>query len=138
MGEGESVGCVGTPAGKLDSRVEYDYLKQIVRIARTNGWDIRCLGLVSKDLPANPVEPLSKEEFRERNVLVKKILKRFGTVLTSPVPHDLEASIRKKTTDKWLPWEREAIDKVDAWRMETHRIKPELLTELHRIDPRGT
>ncbi|MCA1959955.1 MAG: hypothetical protein LDL33_04085 [Desulfomonile sp.] len=136
MVEGESLGRGDNRSEKAESRAAYDYFKQIARIARSNGWDIRCLGLVSKDLPGNPADLLSKKEFHERNILVKSILKRFGTLLTPPVPLDLEASIRGKSADKWLPWEREAIEKVDAWRMETHRIKLDLLMELHAISAR--
>lgn len=137
MVEGESLSRGDSWAGNADSRAEYDYFKQIARIARSNGWDIRCLGLVSKDLPNNPAELLSKKEFRERNFMVRNILKRFGTMLTPPVPLDLEASIRGKSRDKWLPWEKEAIEKVEAWRMESHRIKPDLLTELLGMSSRG-
>jgi len=137
MVEGDSLSRGDSLAGKAEARAEYDYFKQIVRIARSNGWDIRCLGLVSKDLPHNPADLLSKKEFRERNVLVKSILKRFGTMLTPPVPLDLESSIRGRSTDNWLPWEKEAIEKVDAWRMETLRIKPDFLTELHTMSSRS-
>jgi hypothetical protein len=33
-----------------------------------------------------------------------------------PVPPELEASIRVRARDTWLPWEGEAIDKIERWR----------------------
>jgi hypothetical protein len=34
----------------------------------------------------------------------------------APVPPELEASIRTKKRSAWLPWEAEAIRKIDRWR----------------------
>lgn len=34
----------------------------------------------------------------------------------TPVPAELEASIRIRTRSTWLPWEAEAIRKIDRWR----------------------
>ena len=116
-----------------DSRADYDYLKEILKIAHKNGWDTHTLGLVPKDLPANPAQPLKRREFEERNRLVKTILKRFEKVLTPPVPPDLEKSIRSKNEESWLPWQAEAIEKLDAWRQETLKMKPAILRELKRL-----
>jgi len=38
--------------------------------------------------------------------------------LVPPVPAELEASIRIKKRVVWLPWEAEAIRKIDRWRAD--------------------
>lgn len=39
-----------------------------------------------------------------------------------PVPVELEASIRIKKRSTWLPWEAEAIRKIDRWRTDLKLI----------------
>ncbi len=39
-----------------------------------------------------------------------------------PVPAELEASIRIKKRSAWLPWEAEAIRKIERWRGDINRI----------------
>ena len=95
------------------------------------------LGLVSKDLPANPDRPLPKRDFQDLNRRVRNILKCFSSALTPPVPLDLEKSIRARSKDNWLPWEAEAIEKIEAWRAEVKEIKPRILEELNRVRVAG-
>jgi hypothetical protein len=42
--------------------------------------------------------------------------------LQPPVPAELEASIRVKIRTSWLPWEAEAIRKIDRWRSDIRAI----------------
>jgi hypothetical protein len=42
--------------------------------------------------------------------------------LEPPVPVELEASIRIKKRVSWLPWEAEAIRKIDRWRKDVQCI----------------
>ncbi len=127
----------GSFSNPLDSAADYDYLREIVKLAKKNGWDMHALALVPKDLPPNPAVPVTKKEYQERNRLVKGILKRFDRVLTPPVPPDLEKSIRKTRKELWLPWQAEAIDKIDVWREQVTEIKPKLLKELSRLRMNG-
>lgn len=39
-----------------------------------------------------------------------------------PVPAELEASIRIRRRSTWLPWEAEAIRKIERWRCDIERI----------------
>lgn len=133
MVKGESLRRRGTSSTETDSKANYDYLKEIVKMAKRNGWEMNVLGLVSRDLPVNSLAPLTRKEFQERNKYVKNVLKRFAQFLTPPVPLDLEKSIRRGNRDRWLPWEAEAIEKVDAWREEAKRIRPEILKALSKI-----
>ncbi len=133
MVQGEALRTNGSWPRKTDSAIDYDYLREILKIADKNGWDINALNLVPKDVPENPVTSLSRKEFQERNRQVRNVLKRYGSVLTPPVPPELEHSIRRKEKEVWLPFEAEAIRKVETWRKQIRRIKPDLLHELHRL-----
>jgi len=42
--------------------------------------------------------------------------------LAPPVPVELEASIRIRKRATWLPWEAEAIRKIDIWRKDVQCI----------------
>ncbi len=45
-----------------------------------------------------------------------------GGSITPPVPAELEASIRMRKRGAWLPWEAEAIRKIERWRTDVGRI----------------
>jgi hypothetical protein len=42
--------------------------------------------------------------------------------ITPPVPAELEASIRIRKRGAWLPWEAEAIRKIERWRVDVGEI----------------
>jgi hypothetical protein len=128
MVAGESV-CLDADAGS--SVAQYDRVKAIIGIAKKNGWDIEELGLISKDLPAEPLN-LTKKQVQQRNKLIKGILEKFSRALTPPVPPDLENYIRDKSAQDRLPWEQEALEKVDGWRNDVAELRPQILLELHR------
>ncbi len=48
-----------------------------------------------------------------------------------PVPEELEASIRVKRRSLWLPWEAEAIRKIDRWRSDIKAINL-VWSDIHR------
>ena len=131
MVKGRSVGHGGDrreqPRGP-----SFDHTKTIIAMARRNGWDIEGLGLIPKNLAVIQETGLSRKQVTERNRLVKSIFKRFSRILTSPIPSDLEESIRSKAPSSWLPWEEEAIEKIGQWRNELEKIRPAILSELAR------
>lgn len=134
MVKGEAQRRSPAPAGKPDLSGGYDYLKEIVDVAKKNGWDIESLGLVRRDLPAGPARPLTKKEFQEISRRVKNVLKRYGRALKRPVPLELEKSIRSRRSEKWLPYEAEAIEKMEKWRSEVGVVRSEIVSELRRLD----
>ncbi len=110
----------------------YDHLKELINIARKNGWDLEGLGLVPKDLPLKEALILTKKQATERNRLVKSILQRFAKILTPPVPAELEEHIRSKDQTAWLPWEKEVMERLENWRDEINELRPAILNELRR------
>jgi hypothetical protein len=132
MVKGVSVGRRETRSKELGG-LNYDYAKTVITIAKKNGWDIETLDLIPKDLPAEAETNLSKKQATERNRLVKCILQRFSKILTPPIPSDLEQSIKSKDPSNWLPWEKEAIEKISQWRLAINKIRPEILKEFRRV-----
>jgi hypothetical protein len=133
MIKGKSVRRAPATTTETPSKIDYDYLREIIKVAKRNGWDLNSLQLVPKDLPPNPDAPLTRREFQHLNQSVRAVLKRFSQSLTPPVPADLEKSIRRRQLETWLPWEVEAIEKIDNWRQKMLRIRPRILKELNRI-----
>ena len=105
----------------------YDHLKSIVTLAKKNGWDLDGLGLVPRDLAFEKQTTLTKKQILERDRLIRSILGRFSSLLTPPVPPDLEQSILKRDKRSWLPWEREVIERTTSWRREMGKVKPQIL-----------
>ncbi|MBI5252757.1 MAG: hypothetical protein HY912_24945 [Desulfomonile tiedjei] len=130
MVKGESI-CRDTDSGTRGAAAPYDRVKAMVAIAKKNGWEIERLGLIPKDLPTEPLT-LTKKQVQQRNKLVKGILEKFSRALTPPVPPDLEEYIRCKNEEDRLPWEEEALEKVEVWREEVAELRPQILGELRR------
>jgi hypothetical protein len=140
MVKGESVGR-REALSKEFGEANYDYVKTVITIAKKNGWDLESLGLIPKDLPITGELSLSRKQASERNRLVKSIFQRFSKILTPPIPSDLELSIRSKDPTNWLPWEKEALEKIGHWRDEIAKIRPKILNELRgalRIGAEGS
>ncbi len=131
MVKGASAGSCEVRSKEVDA-ANYDYLKSVVTIAKKIGWDLESLDLIPKDLPIAGKVSLSRKQVTERNRLVKSIFQRFSSILTSPIPSDLERSIRNKEAGNWLPWEKEVIEKIGQWRDDIAKIRPEILNELGR------
>lgn len=129
MVKGASVGRREARSKRL-SGASYDYARTVITVAKKNGWDLETLGLIPKDLPVTAAGILSRKQITERNRLVKSIFQRFSSILTPPIPSDLERSIRSKDPEHCLPWEKEAIEKIAQWRDEIEKIRPEILNEL--------
>ncbi|MGO9570355.1 MAG: hypothetical protein ACLP5H_22720 [Desulfomonilaceae bacterium] len=131
MVKGASVGRCEARSKELGG-ANYDYVKTVIAMAKKNGWDLESLGLIPKDLPISGEMSLSRKQVTERNRLVKSIFRRFSSILTPPIPSDLEQLIRSKDAGHWLPWEKEVIEKIGQWRDEIAKIRPEILNELGR------
>lgn len=136
MVKGESVRR-SESSSKKSGAGSYDYVKAVITIAKKNGWDLESLGIIARDLPQDKPVSLTKKQVSERNRLVKSILERFSRVLTPPVPADVEVHIRNKDARNLLPWEQEVLAKIDRWRDEVGRAKPEIAEELRRAVQTG-
>ncbi|MDQ7783342.1 MAG: hypothetical protein RDU20_10710 [Desulfomonilaceae bacterium] len=97
---------------------------------KTTAWDSKEPNLIGNHPVAKHVADTAAEQMKERDRLLRSVLKRFDQVLTPPVPADVEQYIRSKDQRNWLPWETEVIAKVGCWRAQWQEIGPELMEEL--------
>ena len=68
---------------------------------------------------------LDKKQMQGLFRVLRKVERHYRELSTPPIPTELEGSIRSRDDSEWLPWEMEAIEKVDAWREELHEKKQE-------------
>ncbi len=59
---------------------------------------------------------LNRRQMRILSDFLKDESDRDPDSLCPPVPVELEASIRIRKRSTWLPWEAEAVRKIDRWR----------------------
>jgi hypothetical protein len=57
--------------------------------------------------------------------VLRKVERHYRELSIPPIPTELEGSIRSRDDSEWLPWEMEAIEKVDAWRQELQERRHE-------------
>jgi hypothetical protein len=88
---------------------------------------------VKNDAASMGLESMAQERLRKlRGKLNRRQIKILSdyldhveedeSAITPPVPAELEASIRIKSKGTWLPWEAEAIRKIERWRSDVGRI----------------
>jgi hypothetical protein len=68
---------------------------------------------------------LDKKQMQSLFRVLRKVERHYRECCTAPIPKELEGSIRSRDDSEWLPWEMEAIEKVDAWRQELKEKKQE-------------
>lgn len=61
---------------------------------------------------------LNRRQLRILNQFLKGGNQEDSDSLSPPVPAELEASIRIRRRSGWLPWEAEAIRKIERWRSD--------------------
>jgi hypothetical protein len=62
--------------------------------------------------------PLSVKDMKDLFRILRRIEHHYEECSTPPIPQELEESIRGRNSAEWLPWELEAIEKVENWRTE--------------------
>ena len=68
---------------------------------------------------------LDQKKMQGLSRVLRKVERHYRELNTPPIPQELEGSIRSRDDSEWLPWEMEAIEKVDAWRQELQEKKLE-------------
>lgn len=98
-----------------DFNENYQYLRKLIQdLKHENGTSLRkeLFGAEERE------RTLTKKQMKQLFRFLRKIEHHYEQCCTPPIPDELEESIRSKESDEWLPWELEAIEKVDAWREE--------------------
>ncbi|MCL5123291.1 MAG: hypothetical protein M1511_02100 [Deltaproteobacteria bacterium] len=93
----------------------YKYLKKLLQDLKVENSDS-----LKKELfgDTDPTKPFNKKEMKQLFKCLRKIEHHYEELSTPPIPNELEKSIRRRAKKDWLPWELEAIQKIDVWREE--------------------
>ncbi|MFH0960454.1 MAG: hypothetical protein V1897_17320, partial [Pseudomonadota bacterium] len=75
--------------------------------------------------------PLNKKDLKQLSKFLRKIEHHYEELSNPPIPVELEKSIRSRSKEKWLPWEFEAIQKIDDWQKELDEKKRKAKSLLH-------
>lgn len=116
--------AVHAPAGSFldsyDFNQNYLYLKRLIEELETeNRATVRERIFGGRECGRN----LSKREMKQLFRFLRKIETHYEECRTPPIPTELEKSIRSREAVEWLPWEQEAIEKVDGWRAQLRERK---------------
>jgi len=97
-------------------RENYRFLSELINCRDKNASVAECLGnLVDRRL-CRLRGKLNKRQLKLLNEFMDGIRDADPESFYPPVPEELEASIRVKKRSTWLPWEAEAIRKIERWR----------------------
>jgi len=107
--------CSGNTVDSFDFDQNYRYLRKLIHALKVENE-----GSVKKEIfgQEERTRTLSKKEMKQLFRYLRGIENNYAECCTPPIPEELEHSIRNKDSDNWLPWEIEAIEKVDCWRAE--------------------
>ncbi len=132
--------AVHTSAGFVrdgyDFNAQFDYLKKLIQVLKKEDSEA-----VQKEIfgDKESEKKLTKKEMKQLFRSLRKIEKQLQACGEPPIPVELENAIRSRDSEEWLPWELEAIGKIDAWREEIQEKKggarkmlEETLAEFHK------
>jgi hypothetical protein len=78
---------------------------------------------------------LNRRQLKILTDYLSQIEEEDDNLLAPPVPAELEASVRIRKRTTWLPWEAEAIRKIERWRADVGHISA--LWNTHDSMPRS-
>ncbi len=110
----------GASRNSVDFTENYRNLRKMIQaLKKENGQ------LVGKEIFGDQGEQpaLTKSDMQRLFKMLRRIENQYEKCCNPPIPEALEKSIRTKGSDEWLPWELEAIEKMDTWRSELEERK---------------
>lgn len=122
-------GGVSEPPGDFNSN--YKYLKDVINKAIKEGTPLEELQLVPRHASHKNPKQLSKEDLLKLLQAIRRIRTRYQRLLQSPVPKELERDILAKPPEQRLPWENEALEKVEQWREAVKKVRAQVQKELN-------
>jgi hypothetical protein len=120
---------VSEPPGDFNSN--YRNLKQLINKALKEGTPLEELRLIPRRGSQGSERQLSRDDLLKLLQIIRRIRTRYQRLLYPPVPKELERDILAKSPDQRLPWEVEALEKIDQWRGDVKRIREEVRKELN-------
>lgn len=120
---------VSEPPGDFQSN--YKQLKALINKVLREGTPLEDLRLVSRHQSGKKAKQLSKDDLIKLLHTIRRIRSRYQRLLQSPVPKELERDIRAKSPDERLPWENEALEKIELWRKDVEKVRTQVQKELN-------
>jgi hypothetical protein len=120
---------VSEPPGDFNSN--YRNLKRIINKALKEGTSLEELKLIPKKRAGTQPRQLSREDLLKLLNIIRRIKSRYQSLLQSPVPKELERDILAKSPELRLPWEEEALEKIQEWRKDVDSVRSQVRKELN-------
>jgi hypothetical protein len=120
---------VSEPPG--DFKSNYRHLKQIINKALKEGTPLEELNLIPKNRSGKPQHQLSRDDLLKLLYVIRRIKTKYQRLLQSPVPKELERDILAKDPTTRLPWEEEALEKIEQWRKDLKSVQAQVRKELN-------
>jgi hypothetical protein len=124
--------AIGVPEPPGDFESNYRHLKRTINTAIKNGVALDQLNLIPKNFSEKPPKNLSREDLLRLLKLIRRIKSRCESLLEPPVPAQLESDILAKRPEDRLPWETEALDKIETWKEALKNVRAEVRIELNQ------
>lgn len=125
----DSTPGVSEPPG--DFKNNYKLLKQIINKALKEGTPLEDLHLIPRNPSDKKTKQLSKDDLLRLLHTIRRLKTRYQRLLQCPVPHELERDILAKAPEERLPWETEALEKIEQWRVDVQSIRAQVQKELN-------
>lgn len=113
MTRSASHASTGAAPDTYDFNRNYKYLKALIeQLKKENSESVgrKIFGEAERE------RDLTKNQMKQLFRFLRKVEKHYEACSRPPIPPELEASIRSRDSEEWLPWEMEAIEKVEVWR----------------------
>ena len=127
------------PAGfAAEFRENYRFLNVLIECKGKNDLAVKDLEVLVRKRPLQMGWKLNRRQMK----IIKDFIKGTGLEPQDrpgpPVPPELEASLRVRLRSTWLPWEAEAIEKIERWRKDVSLINSCLRSRLNSSSQWGT
>ncbi len=124
--------AIGVPEPPGDFESNYRHLKRVINTALKNGVSLNQLNLIPKNCSDKPSKNLSREDLLRLLKVIRRIKSRCESLLEPPVPAELERDILAKKPEDRLPWETEALEKIETWKKALRLVRAEVRIELNQ------
>jgi hypothetical protein len=114
-----------------DFKSNYKQLKALINKALNEGTPLEDLKLIPRSGSGKKAKQLSKDDLVKLLHTIRRIRTRYQRLLQSPVPKELERDILAKSPEERLPWEEEALEKVNRWREDVQKVRAQVQKELN-------
>jgi len=121
--------AVSAPPG--DFKSNFRQLKQLINRALKEGTPLEELHLIPKLLTRKKPHQFSTEDLLKLLHTIRRIKTRYQRLLQAPVPPELERDILAKSREERLPWETEALEKIQQWREDVMAVRDSVRLELN-------